>query len=233
MKAFMREVINVVIVLALIWFGMYVSSFGFMYLAARWSTEALAHEYQVEKDRIAKRTEPLEYNATDCQVALGQINGSAESERRDAAIEICRYVGAWGDAQTQFELGRMYSEGTYGVAKDQAEANRWFRRAALQNHVPAQYSVMSALYAQAIASNDAEGLFPILEMYGWFCVLEKGLLRVASSPGPAFGTDAERTGKVLTDLRHAFAQGKKAQSFPYRFGVDRMCHGYVQVFYPE
>lgn len=43
-----------------------------------------------------------------------------------------------GDVDAQFEVGAAYETGT-GVARDEAEAARWFREAALQDNVEAQY----------------------------------------------------------------------------------------------
>ena len=45
-----------------------------------------------------------------------------------------------GDAESQVELGRRYDDGE-GVAKDQVEAAKWFRKAAEQNYAQAQYNL--------------------------------------------------------------------------------------------
>ena len=46
-----------------------------------------------------------------------------------------------GDAKAQYELGRAFFSGTLGVAKDEAEAVKWFRKAAEQNLADAQYNL--------------------------------------------------------------------------------------------
>ena len=46
-----------------------------------------------------------------------------------------------GDAKAQYELGRAFFSGTLGVAKDEAEAVKWFRKAAEQNVADAQFSL--------------------------------------------------------------------------------------------
>ena len=46
-----------------------------------------------------------------------------------------------GDAKAQYELGRAFFSGTLGVAKDKAEAVKWFRKAAEQNVADAQFSL--------------------------------------------------------------------------------------------
>ena len=45
-----------------------------------------------------------------------------------------------GDAVAQFNLGRMYSDGD-GVAKDEREAVKWWRKAAEQGYAKAQYNL--------------------------------------------------------------------------------------------
>ena len=43
-----------------------------------------------------------------------------------------------GDSTAQYFLGAMYAKGE-GVPKDNAEAVKWFRKAAEQGHTDAQY----------------------------------------------------------------------------------------------
>ena len=42
-----------------------------------------------------------------------------------------------GDAQSQYELGTAFDKGSLGVAKNEAEAVKWFRKAAEQNDAQA------------------------------------------------------------------------------------------------
>lgn len=46
-----------------------------------------------------------------------------------------------GDAQSQYDLGSAFIRGSLGVAKDEAEAVKWFRKAAEQNYAPAQHNL--------------------------------------------------------------------------------------------
>src|ERR1035437_575363 len=46
-----------------------------------------------------------------------------------------------GDAQSQYELGRAFDQGGLGVAKDEVEAAKWYRKAAQQGQAQAQYSL--------------------------------------------------------------------------------------------
>lgn len=48
---------------------------------------------------------------------------------------------AQGDAEAQFNLGKMYEAGRGGLKKDPAEAERWYRRAAVQGDPFAQASL--------------------------------------------------------------------------------------------
>src|SRR6266550_375929 len=64
-----------------------------------------------------------------------------------------------GDAKTQYELGRAFFSGTLGVAKDEAEAVKWFRKAAEQNVADAQFS-LGVCYAngRGVTKDDAEAV---------------------------------------------------------------------------
>jgi len=64
-----------------------------------------------------------------------------------------------GDAKAQYELGRAFFSGTLGVAKDEAEAVKWFRKAAEQNVADAQFS-LGVCYAngRGVAEDDAEAV---------------------------------------------------------------------------
>src|SRR6266481_5266799 len=64
-----------------------------------------------------------------------------------------------GDAKAQYELARAFFSGTLGVAKDEAEAVKWFRKAAEQNVADAQFS-LGVCYAngQGVAKDEAEAV---------------------------------------------------------------------------
>jgi S1-C subfamily serine protease len=66
-----------------------------------------------------------------------------------------------GDAEAQYLLGYLYDDGL-GVAHDLAEAARWYRLAAEQNHTYAQFN-LAILYADGIG-------VPLdrVEAYRWF-----------------------------------------------------------------
>ena len=64
-----------------------------------------------------------------------------------------------GDAKAQYELGCAFFSGTLGVAKDKAEAVKWFRKAAEQNVADAQFS-LGVCYAngRGVTKDDAEAV---------------------------------------------------------------------------
>jgi uncharacterized protein len=64
-----------------------------------------------------------------------------------------------GDAKAQYELGGAFFSGTLGVAKNKAEAVKWYRKAAEQNVADAQYN-LGVCYAngQGVTEDDAESV---------------------------------------------------------------------------
>ena len=78
----------------------------------------------------------------------GFDEGQAALERGDftAAIMEFKPLADQGFARAQFRLGVMYENG-HGVAPDDAEALKWYRRPAKQNHARAQYG-LGFMYAQ-------------------------------------------------------------------------------------
>ena len=64
--------------------------------------------------------------------AVFQLPAQQNEADRKVLAEI-RAGADKGDAKAQYELGRAFFSGTLGVAKDEAEAVKWFRKAAEQN----------------------------------------------------------------------------------------------------
>ena len=69
-----------------------------------------------------------------------------------------RRLAEQGDAEAQFILGVMYSQGR-GVPENDAEAVRWFRLSADQSYAAAQYN-LGLLYdnGRGVPENDAEAV---------------------------------------------------------------------------
>src|SRR6266581_4096439 len=63
-----------------------------------------------------------------------------------------------GDADSQAELGLRYLDGK-GVAKNQVEAVKWFRKAAEQNLAKAQYNLGLCFYAgEGVAKDQVQAV---------------------------------------------------------------------------
>src|ERR687891_693312 len=90
--------------------------------------------------------------------AVFQLPAQQNEADREVLAEI-RPGADKGDAKARYELGRAFFSGTLGVAKDEAEAVKWFRKAAEQNLADAQFS-LGVCYAigQGVAKDDAEAV---------------------------------------------------------------------------
>lgn len=67
--------------------------------------------------------------------SIGSLNSSSSAEVQELLKE-----AKAGDAAAQFKLARAYKKGQ-GVPKDAEEALKWFKKAALQGHLKAQYNL--------------------------------------------------------------------------------------------
>ena len=87
------------------------------------------------------------------------------------ALEKWRRLAESGDPSAQTNVGLLYSQGK-GVTQDPAEAFKWYRMAAMQNHIDAQYNL-------AVLYRDGKGVEPNMEeAIRWFQrAAEKGHLR--------------------------------------------------------
>src|SRR5438876_692798 len=64
-----------------------------------------------------------------------------------------------GDAQSQFDLGQAFFFGDLGVAKDDAEAVKWYRKAVEQNFAQAQLNWgFSYHFGQGVAKDAVEAV---------------------------------------------------------------------------
>src|SRR6266568_281491 len=90
--------------------------------------------------------------------AVFQLPAQQNEADRKVLAEI-RAGADKGDAKAQYELGRAFFSGTLGVAKDEAEAVKWFHKAAEQNVADAQFS-LGVCYAngRGVAKDDAEAV---------------------------------------------------------------------------
>src|SRR6266571_957049 len=120
-----------------------------------------------------------------------------------------------GDAKAQYELGRAFFSGTLGVAKDKAEAVKWFRKAAEQNVADAQFS-LGVCYAngQGVTKDDAEAV-------KWFRkAAEQNDARAQAALGVRYATGqgvAENKGEAVKWYRKAAEQN--VTDAQYNLGV--------------
>lgn len=81
------------------------------------------------------------------QARLGDIFDSAEEDL--LAVEYYRKAAGQNLAAGEYGLGRMYDKGE-GVAKDTAEALKWYRRAAEKDYLPAVLIIARAYLVGAL-----------------------------------------------------------------------------------
>src|SRR5580692_4541515 len=62
-----------------------------------------------------------------------------QSEADSKRLAEIRVRAEKGDAQSQYELGAAFFFGNFGVAKDEVEAVKWYRKAADQSNDVAQF----------------------------------------------------------------------------------------------
>ena len=93
--------------------------------------------------------------------AVFQLPAQQNEADRKVLAEI-RAGADKGDAKARYELGRAFFSGTLGVAKDDAEAVKWFRKAAEQNYADAQY-ILGVCYdsGEGVAKDE-------IEAYKWW-----------------------------------------------------------------
>lgn len=74
------------------------------------------------------------------------------------ALKVFRPLAEQGDADAQFYLGAMYSEGN-GVLQDYKEALKWFRKGADQGQVSAQFALGEMFaHGKGLVQNDKEAV---------------------------------------------------------------------------
>jgi len=90
-----------------------------------------------------------------CALSLSFQAFSAEPKEADQkAFRETKVKAEQGDAPAQYELGLMYFYGQ-GVAKNEAEAVKWYRKAAKQHHAKAQF-LLGLAYLRLSSSLDGE-----------------------------------------------------------------------------
>src|SRR6266567_1004056 len=90
-------------------------------------------------------------------VAVVQL-AAQQTKADQKPIEELKAKAEAGDAESQGELGRRYDKGE-GVAKDQAEAVEWYRKAVEQNLAKAQYNLgVCYAHGEGVAKDQVEAV---------------------------------------------------------------------------
>jgi uncharacterized protein len=91
-------------------------------------------------------------------VAVSQLLAQQNEADRKLLADI-RAKAEQGNAEAQYVLGTAFTFGNLGVAKNQVEAVKWYRKAAEQNHADAQYN-LSVSYSKGagVAKNKIEAV---------------------------------------------------------------------------
>ncbi len=98
-----------------------------------------------ETNHVAVKSDSVQSSAVPVDAATAQF-------------EATKAKAETGDVQAQFELGVCYSGGQ-GVARDNAETVKWFRKAAQQNYAPAQsFLGVCYLVGQGVAKDEVEAV---------------------------------------------------------------------------
>lgn len=207
---------------------------GVLYLSINLEIEIKTDEQIKTKNRLQDRTQII-FSPDDCQKALSKAKAAhADQNGFKDAIKICRHVAAWGDIDTQFDLGILYAEGK-NVEKNIKEAERWFEAAASQGHVAAQYKMMLLYAMKSYSAGKADsadtGILDFITSYGWFCVFEKQVATPGSS-GLRIWNDPELGyEKTLPQISQAFAEDIERWRFPATLVLKKACNDYVKVLY--
>lgn len=136
---------------------------------------------------------------------------------------VMRRIGDQGQAEAQFKLGLAYSNGD-GVPKDDVEAVRWFREAAVQGHPEAQLHLGYAHYdGKGTPHDEAEAM-------SWYLKAAKqGLAEARVVLGERFYLDSEGAEwdirahfwlQLASEQGYAPAQYRLAELYENRCGKD-------------
>ncbi|GJL81189.1 MAG: hypothetical protein DHS20C01_08230 [marine bacterium B5-7] len=159
---------------------------------------------------------PLPANADD--TAMDRAMQAYEEEDYQQALEIWLLNAYEGDPESQYRLGRMFSDGT-GTVVDLSEAAYWFTRAAEQGNADAQFALGNAWYHGAGVRPDRA---KALEW--WHVAAENGSADAQYHLGRAYfyGIDVDQDSRqALAWFNRAVENGSKlAEDFLNRVGIE-------------
>ncbi len=176
------------------------------------ASQMAAHEHAITRQEHQSETT---YTAKDC-----------DFNSRPWTEEACRYLGAWGNIDIQYDLGRHY-EGSKGQ-----ESVKWYTNAALQGHIAALYKMakIKTLEAHNASSNeDWGGGSEMMEAYAWFCAWD-AQLKNQQAPGHLAWKDLiSENSNLEAQFRIAMSLEIKDAPIPLRLAAKRLCQRYVDI----
>lgn len=110
---------------------------GFWVLLTGTPAQAALSESAFPAIQLRQDAGPQEKTIGSNQVAIARYNTGQRSE----TARMRQTHAEKGDAEAQFTLAVLYNRGDGGLAKDMIEAVHWYRKAAEQGHVIAQYNM--------------------------------------------------------------------------------------------
>ena len=122
---------------------------------------------------LAKRQISAEAQGEELVAIFERANELLYGEDPLEGIRLYKMVAEKGDADAQYVLGYCYESGE-GVEQDYAEAEKWYRKAAEQNHAGAQcglgylaqdYAQAVRWYRKAAEQNHAEAQYALADCY--------------------------------------------------------------------
>ena len=138
------------------------------------------------------------------------LNGFAEPEY----VADHRTKATAGDASSQNILGVIYTEGSFGFAKDSKEAVKWWRKAAVRGHSYAQFNLgHTYAFGEGILQDDKEGAKWIRKAAEQGHVQAQGFLGIMYTKGGAVPRNLQeaikwfRKAGVAGDVPSMFALG--------------------------
>ena len=115
------------------------------------------------------------------------------------ALAIWQPLAEGGDVTTQILVGSIYDFGQ-GVPQDDAEAAKWYERAAMQGSAKGQYQ-LGAVYARSAQIKDP------VQGYKWLTIAARTL-----ASGPQNGVTADQATTLRTLLESEMSKDEIAQA---------------------
>jgi TPR repeat protein len=183
---------------------------------------------------LQQTSAPILRNAAEAetlQIQYEQGLAAYKQGQYQAALEQFRFLAEQGYADAQYRLGSMYAMGMGGVVpKDDLEAVKWFKKAAIQQHVQAR-SQLGVLYANGQSQATfqifqwlaEQGYAPAQYRLGEMFVNGQGIAQDDRKAAEWFNNAAEQ------NYNDAQAQLRKIHEKIYGIGIAASASGQSQI----